>query len=135
MEKCGTLFQNAIILTMDERMPNLATGDLLVRDERIEAIAPSLLVDDAEIVDAPGCIIMPGFIDAHHHVGLGVQRRLMPNCSDLFAYIELVAERMGSKYRPIDTYLSSKLTAVASLDAGITTILDAAHNTRSPAHS
>ncbi len=135
MEKRGTLFQNAIILTMDERMPNLATGDLLVRDERIEAIAPSSLVDDAEIVDATGCIIMPGFIDAHHHVWLGVQRRLMPNCSDLFAYIELVAERMGSKYRPIDTYLSTKLTAVASLDAGITTILDAAHNTRSPEHS
>ena len=135
MEKRVTLFQNAIILTMDESVPNLVKGDLLVRDERIEAIASHLHVDDAEVVDATGCIIMPGFIDAHHHVWLGVQRRLMPNCSDLFAYIELVAERMGSKYRPIDTYLSTKLTAVASLDAGITTILDAAHNTRGPEHS
>jgi cytosine/adenosine deaminase-related metal-dependent hydrolase len=135
MGECSTLFQNAIILTMDERVPNLVTGDLLVRGERIEAIAPRIQVDGADVVDGTGCIIMPGFIDAHHHVWLGVQRRLMPNCADLFAYIELVAEQMGSKYRPIDTHLSTKLTAVASLDAGITTILDAAHNTRSPEHS
>jgi 5-methylthioadenosine/S-adenosylhomocysteine deaminase len=32
-------------------------------------------------------------------------------------------------------YVSTKLTAVASLDAGITTIVDACHNSRSPEHT
>ena len=32
-------------------------------------------------------------------------------------------------------YQSTKLTAVASLDAGITTIVDACHNSRSPEHT
>jgi 5-methylthioadenosine/S-adenosylhomocysteine deaminase len=32
-------------------------------------------------------------------------------------------------------YLSTKLTAAASLDSGITTVMDACHNSRSPEHS
>ncbi|RZN16685.1 amidohydrolase [Bradyrhizobium sp. Leo121] len=135
MAKRNILFQGATILTMDERVPNLTTGDILVRGDHIEEIAPNIQVDEAEVIDAKGCIILPGFIDAHHHVWLGVQRRVMPDCADLFAYIDLVAEKIGSKYRPLDTYLSTKLTALASLDAGITTLLDAAHNTRGPEHS
>jgi cytosine/adenosine deaminase-related metal-dependent hydrolase len=47
----------------------------------------------------------------------------------------VVAETLGAHYRPLDMYLSTKLTAVASLDAGITTIIDACHSSRSPAHT
>ena len=66
---------------------------------------------------------------------LGVMRRLMPDVDDLFAYIDVVAETLGAHYRPRDMYLSTKLTAVASLDAGITTIIDACHSSRSPEHT
>ncbi|GAB2890767.1 amidohydrolase family protein [Paraburkholderia jirisanensis] len=130
-----TLFKGGAIITMDGRMPNLPIGDILVRGKRIEAIAPDIQVHGADIIDATGCILLPGFIDAHHHVWLGVMRRLMPDCTDLFAYIDLVAEKMGAEFRPHDMYVSTRLTAVAALDAGITTIVDAAHNTRSPEHS
>jgi len=80
-----------------------------VRGERIEAIAPLIPVGDAELIDASGCIILPGFIDAHHHVWLSMMRRLMPDLTNLFAYIEVVAEKIGSKYRLIDTYLRVRL--------------------------
>ena len=43
--------------------------------------------------------------------------------------------QLGAHYRPLDMYLSTKLTAVASLDAGITTIIDACHSSRSPEHT
>jgi 5-methylthioadenosine/S-adenosylhomocysteine deaminase len=66
---------------------------------------------------------------------LGVMRRMMPDVDDLFAYIGVVAETLGAHYRPLDIYLSTKLTAVASLDAGITTIIDACHSSRSPEHT
>jgi cytosine/adenosine deaminase-related metal-dependent hydrolase len=59
----------------------------------------------------------------------------MPDVDDLFAYIGVVAETLGAHYRPLDMYLSTKLTAVASLDAGVTTIIDACHSSRSPAHT
>jgi 5-methylthioadenosine/S-adenosylhomocysteine deaminase len=59
----------------------------------------------------------------------------MPDVDDLFAYIGVVAETLGAHYRPLDMYLSTKLTAVASLDAGITTIIDACHSSRSTEHT
>jgi 5-methylthioadenosine/S-adenosylhomocysteine deaminase len=130
-----TLFKGGTIVTMDAKVPNLAAGDVLVEGDRIVAIEANIPVDGAEVIDAAGNIILPGLIDAHHHAWLGVMRRLMPDVDDLFAYIDVVAEKLGALYRPIDMCVSTKLTAVASLDAGITTIVDACHNSRSPEHT
>src|SRR5271169_6233876 len=130
-----TLFKGGAVVTMDSTVPNLATGDVLVDGDRIAAVGANLLVDDAQVIDAASSIVMPGLIDAHHHMWLGVMRRMMPDVDDLFAYIDVVAETLGAQYRPLDMYLSTKLTAVASLDAGITTIIDACHSSRSPGHT
>jgi len=129
------LFKGGTIVTMDANVPNLATGDVLVEGDRIVNVGPDLKADDAEVIDAAGSIVMPGLIDAHHHAWLGVMRRMMPDVDDLFAYIDVVAETLGAHYRPADMYLSTRLTAVASLDAGITTIIDACHSSRSPEHT
>ncbi|WP_343619105.1 amidohydrolase family protein [Ralstonia sp.] len=130
-----TLFKGGTILTLDAKVPNLATGDVLIQDGRIAAVGPALHADAAEVIDATGHIVMPGLVDAHHHMWLGVMRRMMPNVDDLFAYIDVVGEQLGAHYRPLDMYLSTRLTAAASLDAGITTIIDACHNSRSPEHT
>jgi N-acyl-D-amino-acid deacylase len=42
-------------------------GDAHIRDGRITSVAPSLPVDDADILDADGRYLAPGFIDAHCH--------------------------------------------------------------------
>jgi 5-methylthioadenosine/S-adenosylhomocysteine deaminase len=129
------LFKGGTIVTMDPDVSDLPVGDVLVDAGHIAAIGPSLSANDAETIDASGSIVMPGLVDAHHHMWLGVMRRLMPNVDDLFAYIGVVAETLGAHYRPLDMYLSTKLTALASLDAGITTIIDACHSSRSPEHT
>jgi 5-methylthioadenosine/S-adenosylhomocysteine deaminase len=130
-----TLFKGGTIVTMDTDVPNLSTGDLLVEGDRIAAIGVDIDAEGAEVLDATGSIVMPGLIDAHHHMWLGVMRRMMPDVDDLFAYIDVVAETLGAQYRPLDMYVSTRLTAVASLDAGITTIIDACHSSRSPEHT
>jgi 5-methylthioadenosine/S-adenosylhomocysteine deaminase len=129
------LFKGGAIVTMDAKISNLATGDVLVQGDRIAAIGANIEVGDAEVIDATGSIVLPGLVDAHHHAWLAVMRRLMPDVDDLFAYIDVVGEKLGSHYRPLDMYLSNRLTAVASLDAGITTLIDACHSSRSPEHS
>ena len=130
-----TLFKGGTIVTMDPGVPNLSTGDVLIDGGRIAAVGVNLPSDGAKVIDATGNIVMPGFVDAHHHMWLGVMRRMMPDVDDLFAYIDVVAEKLGAHYRPHDMYLSTKLTAVASLDAGVTTIIDACHSSRTPAHT
>ena len=81
---------------MDRQCPNLPIGDVLVEGDRIAAVGPNIQADDAEVIDATGRIVMPGLIDAHHHMWLGVMRRLMPDVDDLFAYIDVVAETLGA---------------------------------------
>ena len=130
-----TLFKGGTIVTMDPKVPNLLTGDVLVDGGRIAAVGVNLQADGAEVIDATGGIVMPGLIDAHHHMWLGVMRRMLPDVDDLFAYIDVVAEKLGAHYRPLDMFVSTKLTAVASLDAGVTTIIDACHASRSPGHT
>jgi predicted amidohydrolase YtcJ len=39
---------------------------------------------------------MPGLIDAHHHMWLGVMRRMMPDVDDLFAYIDFASAYSAS---------------------------------------
>jgi dihydroorotase len=45
-----------------------ARRDLLIRDGRVEAIEENLRVKDAEVFDASGLIVAPGFIDLHVHL-------------------------------------------------------------------
>lgn len=130
-----TLFRGGTIVTMDETVATPPVGDVLVEGGRIAAIGAELPVADAEVIDASGCIVMPGLVDAHHHMWLGVMRRMMPDVDDLFAYIDVVAETLGARYRPLDMYLGTRLTALACLDAGITTVVDACHSSRSPEHT
>ena len=43
-------------------------GDVLVRDGRIAKIAPSIAANGAEVIDATGLVVAPGFIDLHCHL-------------------------------------------------------------------
>lgn len=63
--KQGTI-HNAI-----DREPFVA--DILIEDGKIKKIAPVLegkVVNEAEVIDATGIDIYPGFVDAHCHLGL-----------------------------------------------------------------
>src|SRR6266513_3576925 len=47
-------------------------GGMLIRDGRIEVVGPSSEITnkrgDAEVVDARGKVVLPGFVDAHTHL-------------------------------------------------------------------
>ncbi|MBR0464388.1 MAG: amidohydrolase [Clostridia bacterium] len=45
-------------------------GDILVEDGKIKKIAPNIDAPDAEVYDAAGKEIYPGFVEAHGHTGL-----------------------------------------------------------------
>lgn len=47
-------------------------ADILVQDDEIIEIGTSLKVDEAEIIDAQGRIVCPGFIDIHNHADLTI---------------------------------------------------------------
>lgn len=130
-----TLFRGATILTMDQAIGDFAHGDLLVEGSRIAGVAPRIEASNAELIDAKDTILLPGFVDAHRHAWQGALRQLMPNVDNLDAYVQDTHFTLGPHYRPEDHYVGNLITALGSLDAGTTTIIDASHNARSPEHT
>jgi 5-methylthioadenosine/S-adenosylhomocysteine deaminase len=130
-----TLFKGGLVLSLDTKVGDHACADVFVTADRITAVGPNLSIEDAQVIDASGMIVMPGLINAHQHAWLGLLRGLMPNVDAIGDYMAAIPQTLGRFYSAEDSGLATRLTALSSLDAGVTTLLDACHNTRSPAHS
>ena len=79
--------------------------------------------------ELPGHVVMPGFIDAHHHLTQGFGKALaFGEPSEIFRRIWVPLE---ASLDVEGVYLSSKLAALESLRGGFTTVVDA--GTRSEA--
>jgi 5-methylthioadenosine/S-adenosylhomocysteine deaminase len=129
------LFKGGVVLSMDPELRDLPRGDVLVQGDRIIAIGPDLQVGEARTIDASNAVVLPGFVNAHQHAWLGLVRGLMPNVDKLDDYFAAIPYALGRYYRPQEMYNSTMLTSLSCLDAGITSILDACHNSLSPAHT
>lgn len=63
------IIKNAKLITMEDK--NYDNANLLIRDGKIETISESdISLEGAEIIDAKGNFVFPGFIDAHCHLGI-----------------------------------------------------------------
>jgi cytosine/adenosine deaminase-related metal-dependent hydrolase len=62
---------------MDPATGDVFDGDVLVEDDEI--VGSDLEIGDAEVVDAAGCILIPGFIDSHRHTWETVIRGVAPD--------------------------------------------------------
>ncbi|MGX5650108.1 amidohydrolase family protein [Hydrogenophaga borbori] len=128
-----TLIRGASIVTMDAQ-GDLPVGDLLVVDETIEAIAPRLSVDGAQVVDATGCILVPGFVNAHMHTWQTALRGVAANWT-LLQYFRHMHAGLATVFGPEDLRIATLAGALNQLNCGTTTLVDWCHNNPTPAHS
>ncbi|WP_346618373.1 amidohydrolase family protein [Blastococcus montanus] len=135
----STLFTGGAVVSMDPTIGDLPRGDVLVRGTEIVALGTDLRdaaqAQGAVIVDVTGCILSPGFVDTHRHAWETQFRRSIPDVTDLGAYVMSTLADLAPRYTPHDMYVGTRLAALSALDAGITTMLDFSHNSRSCAHS
>ncbi len=134
MTRRRTLFRGATILPMRGDIDDLPAGDLLVEDERIAAIAPHLDVVDAEVIDATGTILCPGFVDTHRHTWLTPLHGIRTDWN-LLDYMTYIRGMYCICYEPEDAELANRVGAMEALDSGITTIVDHSHLQLSEEHS
>ena len=86
------LVKDAIVLTQDESLGELPRADVLVEGDTIAAVGPDLSAADAQVIDASGDIVIPGFIDTHRHTWETSIRTCAPDYT-LGAYFETWTER------------------------------------------
>ncbi len=63
------LIKNALrIATMDDAGTELSGADILIKGRVILAVGKDLDEDGAQVLDARGCVVIPGMINTHHHL-------------------------------------------------------------------
>ncbi len=128
------IIRGANVLTMDEKLGDLATGDVHVRNGQIVAVAAKIEAGGAQVIDGRGMICMPGFIDTHWHLWTSMFRPYVRADVNELGYFP-VSNRLGQLMGADDSYKSVRLGLAEALSAGVTTIHNWAHNVRSSDHA
>lgn len=137
------LIKGGHVLSMDPAVGDFEQADVLINGKLIEAVGPNLDAGGAEVIDAAGMIVMPGFIDTHHHQfetalrsfladGILVNDGLPANAIN---YYEYILQKFSMVYRPQDVHINELFGSLAQLDAGVTTVMDVSQIHHSPEHS
>ena len=129
----ATLIRGATVITMD-RQGDLPRGDVLVRGEQIVEIAPVIHAEGAEVVDAAGCIVIPGLINAHMHTWQTALRGLASNWT-LLEYFAKMHAGLATVFAPEDLHIATLVGAINQINCGTTTLVDWCHNNPTPAHN
>src|SRR5262250_3108065 len=152
------VIRNGYVVTMEPGTPGANSsfgeflkGDVLVEGKTITAIGTNLNAGNATEIDASGKVVMPGFIDTHHHQAWTAIRSAIPDSiliddgtgtasaeQNYFAHV--LAGPTGTtgfarNYRPQDVYISELFGGLSQLDAGVTTVHDISQIHHSPQHS
>ncbi len=124
----ATLIRNADILTMDTKLGELTGIDVLIKDGKIAAIAKGMKVDDAEVIDATGKILMPGMIDGHRHVWQIMNAgMLVKTHTAKYDHYQTWKERTVVCMTPEDFHLAGYVGGLLAIDSGVTSVVDYAH--------
>ena len=149
------VIRNGHVMTMDPSLGNqgnFVDADVLIEGKKIVAIGPNLRAGNAGQIDARGKIVMPGFVDTHHHQAWTAIRSSIPDSIliddgtgtpsatqnyffNILGALQPTLPGFANHYRPEDVYISELFGGLSQLDAGVTTVLDISQIHHSPQHS
>lgn len=128
-----TLIHNAaLIITMD---PNVGAGDLGILDnadilfegDKIKKVGQDLNRVGAQVVDATGKIVLPGFVDTHNHLWQSLIRGCATD-KDLNGWLAAcVFPLSGFNFSAADAYAGVRLSTLDLISTGVTTTVDWSH--------
>jgi 5-methylthioadenosine/S-adenosylhomocysteine deaminase len=133
------------VMSLDPQVGDFAQADVLVEGKKILAVGPNLQGGGAAVIDGTGRIVMPGFIDTHHHQFETVLRSFLADgvlindgsgtAAGTITYFEYILQKFAPVYRPQDVYINELFGALSQLDDGVTTVHDVSQIHHTPQHS
>lgn len=117
-----TLIRGGTIVTCDAR-DTVVQGDVLVREKQIVAIGNVRRSGMTRVVDASGCAVIPGFVQAHVHLC----QVLMRGMADDLPLLEWLRRRiwpLEAAHDEASAGTSAELGLLEAMLAGTTTVLD-----------
>ncbi len=128
------LIRGGTVVSLDEKVGDLPVGDVLIEGDAIKAVAAKLDAPGAEVIDASGCIVMPGLINAHQHTWQTSLRGVAGNWT-ILEYFHHVHAGLATKFNPEDIYIATLVGALNQINCGATTLVDWCHNNPTPEHT
>ena len=128
------IVKNAQIYTLDSSSRVITKGSAAVCGDRIVMLEPvdlSESYDAAQVIDAEGMILFPGFINTHIHIfqsflkGLGADHRLIE-------WLNLSALPYGTVMTPRQHELAARLACMEALKSGCTTLCEFFYTDQDP---
>ncbi len=131
------LLKGGVVLTLDRQVGDFAQADVLIEDGKIREVRPNIAVEGeaAAVVDASNRIVIPGFIDTHHHFYQGILRNILTNGLLNPDYTRDISTALTSVYQPADVYAGVLVTALGLIDIGTTTAVDTSQVQHTPEHT
>lgn len=128
------VFRNAWVITVD-KSGVLENCDVLVVGDTIAEVGVALPVPEGTLeIDGAGGILMPGIIDTHRHMWQAGLRGYGGDWA-LSQYFSFYYLQWGDVFRPEDIGAGNRLSALESVDTGVTTTLDWSHGLRTIDHA
>ena len=133
-----TLIKSVTVISMDDAIGDLSSGDVLVEGSRIVDVRPSIDLGsgaaETEIVDGAGRIVIPGLINAHMHTWQTGLRGYAANWT-LLEYFRRMHAGLATVFRPEDIHIATLVGALNQINHGVTTLVDWCHNNPTPDHT
>ena len=154
------LIKGGVVLTMDPAIGDFERADVLIDGSKIVMVRPNIRAS-AQVIDARGMIVMPGFVNTHHHQYETIQRANNADGNLQWAGANPVWPQEGygtvvqsiwttgqiqignqiiwdlgrSPYDPEDNYISELVASTSQIDQGVTTVVDTSQSSHSPEHT
>ncbi|MEV8443291.1 amidohydrolase family protein [Actinosynnema sp. NPDC051121] len=132
-----TVLRGGVVLSMDPNVGDFDRGDVLIEDGVIVAVGRELPAGDAEVLDCTGKIVLPGFVNTHHHMFQTALRSYWADALDIDYFLQSRAgdEALFHRYAPEDVYWGEFGGALENLAAGTTTVVDTSQCSYTPEHT
>ncbi len=123
--------RNAVVVSMDRSVGDFAAADVVIRDGVIEAVGPGAASGrNGPVIDGSGMIVMPGFVETHWHLWSSVTRNMLRDGVEYFP----LKNALMPHFTPADYSIGNRLGLAEAAAAGLTTVNNFAHSTRTQAH-
>jgi cytosine/adenosine deaminase-related metal-dependent hydrolase len=131
------LLKGGVVLSLDRKVGDFAKADVLIEDGKIREVRPDIAVsgEAAAVVDATNRIVIPGFIDTHHHFYQGILRNILANGLLNPDYNRDISNTLTAVYQPADVHAGVLVSALGMIDMGTTTAVDTSQVCHTPEHS